>query len=48
MGLPSIGPLELIIILAIAMIFLGPMKLPQVGSALGKTIREFKQAIAGG
>lgn len=43
-GLPSIGPLELIIVLAIALIILGPGKLPDVGAALGKTIREFRRA----
>lgn len=42
-GLP-IGPLELIIILVIALLVLGPGKLPEVGSAFGKTIREFRKA----
>jgi sec-independent protein translocase protein TatA len=45
MGLPNIGPMELIIILAIAMLVIGPGKLPEVGSALGKTIRDFKKAV---
>ncbi len=40
----SVGPLELIIVLAIALIILGPGRLPEVGSALGKTIREFRKA----
>ncbi|MBX3029078.1 MAG: twin-arginine translocase TatA/TatE family subunit [Chloroflexi bacterium] len=44
MGLPNIGPLELIIILVIALLILGPGKLPEVGAAFGKTIREFKKA----
>ena len=44
MGLPNIGPVELIIILVIALLILGPGKLPEVGSAFGKTIREFKKA----
>ena len=43
-GLPSIGPFELILVLAIALLILGPGKLPDVGSALGKTIREFRRA----
>ena len=42
-GLP-IGPVELIIILVIALLVLGPGKLPEVGSAFGKTIREFRKA----
>ena len=37
------GP-ELIILLVIALLVLGPGKLPEVGSALGKTIREFRKA----
>jgi sec-independent protein translocase protein TatA len=44
MGLPNIGPVELIIVLVIALLVLGPGKLPEVGSAFGKTIREFKKA----
>jgi sec-independent protein translocase protein TatA len=42
-GLP-IGPLELVLILGIALLILGPGKLPEVGSALGRTIREFRKA----
>jgi TatA/E family protein of Tat protein translocase len=37
------GP-ELIVILVIALLVLGPGKLPEVGSALGKSIREFRKA----
>lgn len=44
MGLPNIGPVELIIVLVIALLILGPGKLPEVGSAFGKTIREFRKA----
>ena len=40
----NIGPFELLIILVIALIVLGPGKLPEVGNALGKTIREFRKA----
>jgi sec-independent protein translocase protein TatA len=42
--MPSIGPVELIIVLVIALIILGPSRLPDVGSALGKSIREFRRA----
>jgi sec-independent protein translocase protein TatA len=44
MGLPNIGPGELIIILIIALVVLGPGKLPDVASALGKSVREFHKA----
>jgi sec-independent protein translocase protein TatA len=42
--MPSFGPGELIIILIIALIVIGPGRLPDVGSALGKSIREFRKA----
>jgi sec-independent protein translocase protein TatA len=44
MGLPNIGPLELIIILAIALLVVGPKRLPEMGNAFGRTIREFRKA----
>jgi twin arginine-targeting protein translocase, TatA/E family len=44
--MPTPGPLELVIILVIALLILGPGKLPEVGSALGKSIREFRKASA--
>jgi len=40
----NIGAPELIIILVIALLVLGPGKLPEVGQALGKSIREFRKA----
>jgi sec-independent protein translocase protein TatA len=42
--MPNIGPVELIIILVIALIVIGPGRLPDVGAALGKSIREFRKA----
>ncbi len=41
----SIGMPELIIILVIALIIFGPRKLPDLGSSLGKAIRDFKKAM---
>ncbi len=40
----GIGPVELIIVLVIALIVVGPGRLPDVGAALGKSIREFRNA----
>lgn len=40
----NVGPLELVIVLVIALLILGPGRLPEVGSALGKSIREFRKA----
>ena len=43
----GLGMGELVIILAIALLFLGPSKLPQLASGLGKAIRSFKKATSG-
>jgi sec-independent protein translocase protein TatA len=40
----GLGFQELVVVLVIALLFFGGNKLPEVGSALGKAIREFKQA----
>ncbi|HLT57725.1 MAG: twin-arginine translocase TatA/TatE family subunit [Limnochordales bacterium] len=40
----GIGATELIIILVLALIIFGPGKLPEVGKAIGRGIREFKKA----
>ena len=46
--MPTIGPMELIVVLAIALIVLGPKRLPDAGRSLGRGLREFKGAIGGG
>ena len=48
MGLGGIGPTELIIVLVIALIILGPKRLPEVGRSIGHGMREFKDSISGG
>lgn len=45
--MPSIGPLELIVVLVIALIVFGPKKLPDLGRSLGSGMREFKDSITG-
>ena len=45
--MPNVGPMELIVILAIALLVLGPKKLPEVGKSLGKGMREFKDSLNG-
>jgi sec-independent protein translocase protein TatA len=42
--MPNIGAPELIVILVIALLILGPGKLPEVGASIGKSIREFRKA----
>jgi sec-independent protein translocase protein TatA len=45
--MPNIGPMELIIVAVIALIVLGPKRLPDAGRSLGRGLREFKSGIAG-
>jgi sec-independent protein translocase protein TatA len=42
----NLGPGELLLILAIALVVLGPKKLPEVGRSLGKGMREFKDSLS--
>ena len=44
MNFLGIGPGELLFILVLALIVFGPRRLPEIGRALGKTIREFREA----
>lgn len=46
--MPSIGPLELAIVLIIALVIFGPKRLPELGRSLGNGMREFKDSITGG
>lgn len=40
----DIGPEKLLLVLVIALIFLGPQKLPEVARSLGRGLREIRQA----
>jgi sec-independent protein translocase protein TatA len=42
--LPGIGPGELAVIFIVVLLIFGPKKLPEVGKALGETIKQFKKA----
>jgi sec-independent protein translocase protein TatA len=46
--LGSFGPMELIIVAVIALVVLGPRRLPDAGRSLGRGMREFRSAISGG
>ena len=45
--MPNIGPMELAIVLIIALVIVGPKKLPELGKSDGKGFREFKDSVTG-
>ena len=46
--MPNIGPMELIVVLVVALLIIGPKKLPDMGRSVGRGMREFKSAVTGG
>jgi sec-independent protein translocase protein TatA len=45
--MPNVGPLELAIVLIIALVVFGPKRLPELGRSLGRGIREFRGSLSG-
>ncbi|MBW8059370.1 MAG: twin-arginine translocase TatA/TatE family subunit [Solirubrobacterales bacterium] len=45
--MPNIGPLELVVVLIIALVVFGPKRLPELGRSLGRGIREFRGSVTG-
>jgi sec-independent protein translocase protein TatA len=45
--LGNIGPLEVLVVLIIALVVFGPKRLPELGRSLGKGIREFRGSLGG-
>ncbi len=45
--MPNLGIPELLIILVIALVIFGPGKLPDLGKALGSSLREFQRSVRG-
>lgn len=43
----SIGPMEIGIVLVIALLVFGPRRLPELGGSMGRGIREFTKSISG-
>ena len=42
--MPNLGPMEIFIIMIVALLVFGPKKLPEIGRSIGKGLREFKKA----
>ena len=45
--MPHVGPMELTIVLIVALLVLGPKRLPDAGRSLGQAMRGFKDALVG-
>jgi sec-independent protein translocase protein TatA len=43
----GIGPVELIVVLVVALLVFGPKRLPDFGRSLGSGMREFKESVTG-
>jgi sec-independent protein translocase protein TatA len=43
--IPNVGPLELIVVLIIALVIFGPKRLPELGRSMGKGIKEFRSSV---
>ena len=44
--MPNVGPVELIIVLVIALVLLGPKRLPAAAQSLGRSLNEFRRGLA--
>lgn len=44
----NVGPMEIVVILVIALVVLGPSRLPEMARSAGKGMREFRNALSGG
>lgn len=45
--IPNFGPMEILVVLVVALVVFGPKRLPELGNSLGKSFRGFSKAIKG-
>ena len=45
--MPSVGPLEIALLLIVVLVIFGPKRLPDLGRSLGRGMREFKDSVTG-
>ncbi len=43
----NLGPLELVVIVGVALLIFGPKNLPKLGSAVGKTVKNVREGMEG-
>jgi sec-independent protein translocase protein TatA len=45
--MPNIGPMEIVLLLVLALLLFGAKRLPEIGRSLGSGMREFKDSVSG-
>jgi sec-independent protein translocase protein TatA len=45
--MPNVGPMEILLLIGLALLLFGPKRLPEISSKLGKGVREFKESVGG-
>lgn len=45
--MPNVGPMEILLLVGLALLLFGPKRLPEIASKLGKGMREFKDSVGG-
>ena len=45
--MPNIGPMEIVLLLGLALLLFGAKRLPEIGRSMGKGMREFKDSVSG-
>ena len=45
--MPNVGPMEILLLVGLALLLFGPKRLPEIGNKLGKGMREFKESMNG-
>lgn len=45
--MPNIGPMEILVVLIIALVVFGPKRIPELGKSLGRGINEFRGSVSG-
>jgi sec-independent protein translocase protein TatA len=45
--MPSIGPLEIVVVIVILLVIFGPKRIPELGRSIGQGMRNFKESVTG-